>query len=263
VKLKGKIAIVVGGSQGAGHAYVLALAREGAQVVAAARTMGKAGEAGTLSGVVKDAEGEGFKVLGLTCDMEKEDDVRRLVDQVIAKFGRIDILVNAAGIYPRHDTLTMSLDDWDRTMRVNTRGPYLTMRAVAQHMIKQRSGSIINLTSLSGQHHPKRDSGAHLNLCVYGVSKAALDRLTTYFAEELRPYNIAVNSISPGAALTENWRKIDPEGYNATLKSGAGNPATPEGLGGPIVYLAQQSAETLSGQVLHTNTFRKSWAVNG
>jgi NAD(P)-dependent dehydrogenase (short-subunit alcohol dehydrogenase family) len=261
MKLKGKVALVTGGSQGAGRAYVLALAREGARVVAIARTLSRPGEPhapGTLGGIVHEARNEGHEVLGLACDLEREEDINRVVEQVVANYGRIDVLVNNAGIFTHHDGLAMTTAEWDRTMNINVRGAWLVLRAVAPHMIRQRAGSIVSLTSLAAISS-ERGSQGHVDLSVYAVSKAALNRMTTWFAEELKPWGIAVNAISPGAALTDSWKRIDPAAFEATRSSGKGNEPTPEVLGPPVVYLAQQSAAALTGQILHTNTFGKSW----
>jgi NAD(P)-dependent dehydrogenase (short-subunit alcohol dehydrogenase family) len=259
--LKDQVALVVGASQGSGRAYVLALARAGARVIAAARTVSKPGQAdstSTLEGIAREAGREGYSVDVIACDVERDADVHGMVEQIIARYGRIDAVVVSAGIYPRHDAFAISPDDWDHTMRVNVRGPYLVIREVAPHMIKQGTGSITVLTSKSAEPN-EHGSPAHVNLMLYGVSKAAVNRLTTWFAAELSPHGIAVNAISPGAALTDNWRRIDPEQFEEFVRAGTGNPATPEVLGPPIVYLAKQNATTLTGEILHTNTFGETW----
>jgi NAD(P)-dependent dehydrogenase (short-subunit alcohol dehydrogenase family) len=260
-ELEGRVVLVVGASQGSGRAYVLALARAGAQVVAAARTLSKPGEpdsTSTLEGIARQAAREGHSVDVIACDVERDTDVRDMVGQIVARYGRIDAAVVSAGIYPRHNALAISPEEWDHTMHVNVRGPYFVIREVAPHMIKQGAGSITVLTSKSAEPS-EHGSPPHVNLLLYGVSKAAVNRLTTWFAAELGPHGIAVNAISPGAALTDNWRRIDPDQYEEFVRAGTGNPATPEVLGPPIVYLAKQSAATLTGQILHTNTFGTSW----
>jgi NAD(P)-dependent dehydrogenase (short-subunit alcohol dehydrogenase family) len=260
-QLKDKVAVVVGASQGSGRAYVLALARAGAHVVAVARTLSVPGEpdsSSSLEGVARQAGREGFSVDTMPCDIEHDAEVHDLVERIIARHGRIDAVVVAAGIYPRHDAQAISPEDWDHTMNVNVRGPYFVIREVVPHMIDQGAGSITVLTTKSAEP-TEHGSPAHVNLMLYGVSKAAVNRMTQWFAAELAPHGVAVNAISPGAALTENWRRIDPEQYEAFVKAGTGNAATPEVLGPPIVYLAQQSAATLTGQILHTNTFGTTW----
>jgi NAD(P)-dependent dehydrogenase (short-subunit alcohol dehydrogenase family) len=260
-QLKGKVVVVVGASQGSGRAYVLALARAGAKVVAVARTLSVPGEpdsSSSLEGIARQAGREGFSIDTIACDIKRDAEVHDLVEGIVVRYGRIDAVVVAAGVYPRHDALAISPEDWDHTMNVNVRGPYFVIREVAPHMIEQGAGSITVLTSKSAEP-TEHGSPAHVNLMLYGVSKAAVNRMAQWFAAELAPHGIAVNAISPGAALTDNWRRIDPEQYEEFVKAGTGNAATPEVLGPPIVYLAQQSAATLTGQILHTNTFGVTW----
>jgi 3-oxoacyl-[acyl-carrier protein] reductase len=260
MQLKDKVALVVGASQGSGRAYVVALAREGAKVIAAARTLTKPSEpdsTSTLEGIAREAEREGLSVDTFACDVERDADVRDMVERTVADHGRIDVLVFAVGIYPRHDALTITAEEWDRVMDVNVRGAYYLVRSVAPHMIAQGSGSIVLLTSACAS--TTGGASGHQDLLMYGISKAAVNRLTTWFADELRPNGIAVNAFSPGTTLTQTMRRLYPEKYEEYLKSGFGNIPTPEVLGPPIIYLAQQSAKTLTGQILHRNTFGSGW----
>jgi 7-alpha-hydroxysteroid dehydrogenase len=260
--LSGKVAIVTGASAGIGRAYALALAGAGATVVAAARTLGTAGEdppaRNTLAEVVQAARGLPGRIYAQPCDMEVEADVARMVQQAAANFGRLDILVNNAAIYPRYDAFEADAEQFDRYMRINVRGPYLAIRSAAPLMIRQGAGSIVNMTSASAQPVP-RDHPAHERLMVYGLTKAALNRLTSYMAEELRPHGVAVNGLSPGAVLTDAWAVADLAGMEAAKASGWGKPPTPEVMGPALVHLAGQTAETLTGQILHTDEFGKSW----
>jgi len=230
--LEGKVAIVTGASAGIGRAYALALAGAGATVVAAARTLGRTD--------------------GGTPEHNSLAEVAGLVDETATKFDRIDILVNNAGIMARHRPFEVDTDEWDRIMRVNVRGPYLTIRDVAPHMIRQGSGSIVNVTALAAAFLPKGDRAQ--GSVVYAVSKAALNRLSFYMAEELKPHGIAVNALSPGVVRTDTALVLNP-------KAGPewGKPATPEVLGPALIHLAQQTAATLTGQVLHTDEFGESW----
>jgi NAD(P)-dependent dehydrogenase (short-subunit alcohol dehydrogenase family) len=265
VELAGKVAIVTGASKGIGRAYALALAQAGATVVATARMLGAAQEdvpEHTLAGLVASArQGQlAGRVVAAACDLEVEDDIVRMVDQALANFGTVDVLVNNAGLYPHHDPLAVTVEEWDQIMRVNVRAPYLTIRQVAPHMIQQGRGSIINVTSRSaGFTHRERDRAAHDGLFVYGVSKAALNRLTTYFAEELRPHSVAVNALSPGGVLTDMWRQVAPADFEAARLSGKGKQPVPEVMGPALLYLAGQTAATMTGQILHTDTFGTTW----
>ena len=259
-QLKDKVALVVGASQGAGRAYVLALAREGAQVIAAARTLSKPGEpnsTSTLEGIAREAALQGHNVDTIACDVERDADVRDMAECVETHYGRIDVVVFAVGIYPRHDPFTITPEEWDRVMHVNARGAYFVIRSMAPRMIAQRSGSIILITSAAAG--TTGGAPAHDELMMYGVSKAALNRLTTWFADEFRPYGISVNAFSPGTLLSDTMHRTYPAKYEEHIRAGTGSPATPEVLGPPIIYLAQQNATTMTGQILHANTFGSSW----
>src|SRR5438094_3131745 len=162
--LRDRVAIVVGASRGIGRAYALALARAGAAVVVAARTV-RPPEApevaavpagrrhlfgllpGTIGEVARAIESEGGRALAVECDIRREDDVRRLIERTLAELGRIDVLVNNAAVFPRYESLAVPLEDWDYNLAVNVRGPYLTMRHVLPHMMERRSGSISNMSS--------------------------------------------------------------------------------------------------------------------
>lgn len=260
MQLKDKVSLVVGASQGSGRAYVIALAREGARVIAAARTLSEPSEPDstyTLEGIAREAAREGLCVDTISCDVESDVEVHDLVERTVAKYGRIDVVVFAVGIYPRHDALTITAEEWDRVMDVNARGAYFVIRSVAPHMIAQGSGSIVLLTSACAD--TTGGASGHQDLLMYGISKAAVNRLTTWFADEFRPHGIAVNAFSPGTTLTQTMRRLYPEKYEEHLQSGFGNLPTPEVLGPPIVYLAQQCARTLTGQILHRNNYGSGW----
>jgi NAD(P)-dependent dehydrogenase (short-subunit alcohol dehydrogenase family) len=256
MELDGKVAIVTGASAGIGRAYALALAGEGATVVALARTEGDATAPtrNSLAEVVAAASGLPGRVVGRRCDVANESDLPEAVDGVAAEFGRIDILVNNAGLMWRFDPLAISTADWDAVIRVNLRAPYLAIRAAAPHMIRQGSGSIINITAKAAQFIPKGERASDGTL-VYAVSKAGLDRMSFFMAEELREHGIAVNALSPGIVLTDTALA----GRSAASLAGIGKPPTAEVLGPALLYLARQSAATFTGQILHTDEFGKSW----
>ncbi|WP_174273451.1 SDR family NAD(P)-dependent oxidoreductase [Sphingomonas bacterium] len=254
MELGGKVAIVTGAGAGIGRAYALALAAAGAKVVAIARTLGlgRNGEAanGGLAEVVRAGSGLPGRIYAQVCDVGDEAALVRTIDEAGANFGRIDILANNAAIMDAHDTFDITGEAWDAMMRVNVRAPYLAIRQAAPFMMRQRSGSIINITARGGDFLA-RDDPAHHRLLPYGVSKAALNRLSHFMAEELRPHGIAVNALSPGVVLTRP---------SAAGFAGA-KPATPEILGPALIFLARQSAETLTGKILHTDEFGKSWGA--
>ena len=262
--LRGKVAIVTGASAGIGRAYALALADAGATVIAAARRLGGslAGKLGTskdeetnantLATLVKQSDALPGRIHAQMCDMEIESDIVRLVDHTAVNFGHIDVLVNNAAMLARFDSLNIEGEAWDRVMTTNVRAPYIVIREAAPHMIKRKSGSIINITAAVGNMTPKTNYPGFL---AYGVSKAALNRLSYFMAHELKPHGIAVNCLSPGVVASESALRANPN----VATSGTHKPCTPEVLGPALLHLAQQSAETLTGQILHTDEFQKTW----
>jgi len=122
----------------------------------------------------------------------------------------------------------------------------------------QRSGSIVNITSAVARP-TEFGSAGHTGLMPYCVTKAALDRMTHFFSEDLRAHNVAVNALSPGMVLTDTWLTVAPQDAAAAEKAGYARHPTPEALGPAVVCLAQQTAATLTGQILHTNDYGKTW----
>ena len=255
----GKIAIVTGASSGVGRAYALALAGAGATVVDAARSVGEltseGPERGTLAEVISAAKGSSGRVLGLACDVTVEQDIVRLIAQTVANFGQIDILVNNAGAYPRYDSLVIGEADWDALMKLNLRSAYVAIREAAPHMIERRRGSIVNITAGASGHFPNT-GGAHEGMLLYALTKAALNRLTTFMADELSPHGIAVNALSPGVVRTDVWNEL---GTAEQVAAMTGKPATAEVLGPPLLYLAAQDAGGTTGQIVHSDTFGRDW----
>jgi 3-oxoacyl-[acyl-carrier protein] reductase len=265
MELNGKVALVTGASAGIGRAYALALAGAGATVVAVARTLGEPGtsepQPNTLVDTVRRAEGLPGQVHAQRCDMEIEADIARVIGETIADHGRLDILVNNAALLTQFEPLTVSCDDWDRMLRVNLRGPYLAIRHAAPQMKRQRAGSIVNITARGALSLPAADfmpkaERTFDGTLVYAVAKAGLNRLSFFMSEELRPSDIAVNALSPGFVATDTALAKNPR-----LKELGGKDATPEVLGPALLHLAVQTAGTMTGQVLHTDDFRKSWGV--
>jgi NAD(P)-dependent dehydrogenase (short-subunit alcohol dehydrogenase family) len=261
--LAGKVALVTGASKGIGRAYMQALADAGAIAVGIARTMGtpKPGSdpaKNTLVEVVRSVAARGGKAHAIACDIEQEADIKRAIDEIVGNFGRIDVVINNAAMFPHYETLDITVEEWTQNLNVNLLAPYLVTRHAVRHMIRQRSGSIINLTSLVAKEAPFNSPG-HNGLMPYCVTKAALNRLTTFFAEEFRQYNIAVNGLSPGVVLTETFLTVAPQDAANFDKMGIAKQPTPDKLGPPLIYLAQQTAETMTGQIVHTDTFRKEW----
>jgi len=256
MSLQGKVAIVTGASAGIGRAYALALAAAGATVVAAARRLGNAADdapdAHTLATLVQAAQGLPGRIVAQPCDVALEADIVQLVRRAVADFGTVHVLVNNAASLWKQPSLQITGETWDRVMATNVRGPFVAIREAAPHMIRQRAGSIINITAGVGNLTPNSN---YPNFLAYGVSKAGLNRLTCFMAAELKPHGIAVNSLSPGVVASESALAANPN----VLKAGTHKPCTPEVLGPALLYLCEQTADTITGQILHTDEFRKRW----
>lgn len=190
MKLEGKTAIITGAGSGIGRGLALALAGEGVRVVICGRRIGKLDE--TLN-LIRSQGGEG---LAVQADISEEPDIQQVVDSALQRYGRVDILINNAGISDGAPLHELGADDWDRIMATNLRGPFLGMRAVLPHMRAQRSGHIINISSESGLEYYQGDGA-------YGTSKHALNDLGEYVQRENQDYNIRVNTICPGMVVTE------------------------------------------------------------
>jgi NAD(P)-dependent dehydrogenase (short-subunit alcohol dehydrogenase family) len=243
VSLAGKVALVVGASQGVGRAYALGLAAAGVHVAAVARkVLPSAGETACLREVMEAGRALGPPILGLGADISRKEDISRVVDETMASLGRIDILVLNA-VYARFsDAFDVPDEDWERSFALNVRAPYTFIKLVAPQMMDRRAGSIICMSTRGSLPIPIDDS-AHKGLLAYGTSKAAFNRIATYFSEELKPYNIAVNMLSPGKVA----------------ELAGGKDPTPEQFAPPLLYLARQTAETMTGQFRNTTDWNVSW----
>jgi NAD(P)-dependent dehydrogenase (short-subunit alcohol dehydrogenase family) len=257
MELNGKVAVLIGGSAGVGRAYTLALAGAGATVIAAARSLGSVGDEpaakNTLAHVVKGGDGLSGRVYAQVCDAQIESDIERTIEQTVVNFGRIDVLVNCAALMTQFEPFQIGREDWDRIMQLNVRGPYVAMRYAAPHMMRQRRGSIINITARAATLMPKGQR-VYDGTLLYAVSKAALNRLMFSVSEELKPHGVAVNALSPGIVATDTALAATPN-----LREFGGKEPTAEVLGPALLHLAKQTAQTLTGQVLYTDDFGKTW----
>jgi 3-oxoacyl-[acyl-carrier protein] reductase len=189
MQLEGKITIVTGAGRGIGRAIALALAKNGSDVVVAARTKSE------ISEMAKDIERIGRKSLAVPTDVSDENDVQNLIQKTIQQFGRIDILVNNAGIGSFGKVQDLSVRDFDRMWAVNMRGVFLCTRAVLPHMTKQNSGDIVNISSLAGRN-------AFIGGAGYAATKWALIGFSRCLMLEVREHNIRTVVICPGSVDT-------------------------------------------------------------
>ena len=248
--LNGKVALVVGGHGGIGKAIALGLADVGADVAVASRNL----EA--LEGVVKEIEAKKKKSLAVTVDITDEKQVAEMADMVVKAFSRIDILVNAAGLAIRKPADTFPIDEWQKVMDINTRGTFLCCQAVGRVMIKQKSGKIINVSSVRGRY------GLPAGYAAYCPSKGAVDTLTRTLACEWAKHNVLVNAIAPTVVETDLTKDAlaDPAfAKQMRDRIPMGKWALPEDIVGPTIFFASDASNFVTGQVLYIDGGVTTW----
>lgn len=235
--MKGKVAIVTGASSGIGRATAAALARDGATVVAVGRIEKE------LTALARESDGT---IKSHLADLHEFSQLERVVTETIDEHGKIDCLVNAAGIIRNGTIENTTIDDWDRVMNINLRSLFLLTQRCVPHLAKTK-GNIVNVSSVAGTR-------AFPNVLAYCVSKAATDQLTRCAALELGPKGIRVNAVNPGVVVTNLHRRsgMDEEGYAAFLERSKethpiGRVGTPEEVADLICFLASDKAGWITG----------------
>ncbi|KLU62265.1 2-dehydro-3-deoxy-D-gluconate 5-dehydrogenase [Peptococcaceae bacterium CEB3] len=240
-RLVGKMALITGGGRGIGKAISVALAEAGATIIIMDKDEVSARNA------IYEIQGNGGSAFFLKGDVTSNKDVIEVVKQVVKQLGRIDVLVNDAGIVRNVKAEEMSWSDWFDVINVNLNGLFLMCQQVGRQMIKQKNGSIINISSMSANivNWPQPQ-------CSYNAAKAAVSHLTKSLAMEWAMHNIRVNAIAPGYisteltkyGLTTEWGKT---WIDLTPQKRVG---TPEELGGLAVYLASEASSYVTGSII-------------
>jgi len=242
VDLKDRVAMVTGGSRGIGRACALALARAGARVVIT-YAGNEAAAQETLS-LLEKASGQ---ARALKFDVSDTGACQAAVEQVVKELGRLDVLVNNAGVAVDGLVMRVKDADWDLQLDTNLKGPFALIRAACRPMMKQRSGAIVNITSVVGEM-------GNAGQAAYSASKAGMIGLTRSVARELASRNIRVNAVSPGFVDTDMTAKIGGEVRQRLLQ---GIPlerlGTAEEVASAVVFLASDLASYITGEVLKVN----------
>jgi NAD(P)-dependent dehydrogenase (short-subunit alcohol dehydrogenase family) len=237
--LAGKCAVVVGGTSGIGRAIALGLASAGANVVASSRSKQAVGS------IADCLEQHGVKSLRIISDVLDRSSLQSLHDAVLSAFGRIDILVNSAGITKRVPTLDCSEDLWQSIMNVNLNGTLRACQIFGATMLQQKRGRIINIASLS-------TFVAFHEVAAYGASKAAVGALTRSLAVEWAAYGVCVNAIAPGIFPTDLNRELldSPRGKELHARTPMGRFGTVEEIVGAAIFLASDESAFTTGQII-------------
>lgn len=247
MEISGKTAIVTGGARGIGRAVVLSLAKRGANLVVADLDLGFARTVET------EIRNIGCDHLTVKTDVTKKDEVHKMVQKAIQKFKRIDILVNSAGIVLESPITETEEKDWDALLQVNLKGVFLCCQIVAREMMKQRSGKIVNISSMAGKTGPALEGA-------YATSKSGVITFTKVLAQELGPYGINVNTVCPGLIETDMLNRVcekvsalkgvSVEGLRDHLISciPLGRLGNPEDVANLILFLASEQANYITGE---------------
>ena len=238
--LSGKVAVITGASRGIGRQTALTLASAGATVVLTSR-----GDA--AAAVAAEVTSAGGQALALAADVADADAVQRVVETTTERFGRLDVLVNNAGITRDQLLLRMKRDDWDAVLATNLTGTFLCTQAVLKTMLKQRSGRIISISSVVGQSgNPGQTNYAATKAGIIGFSKA--------LAREVASRSITVNVVAPGLIDTDMTRDISSDAQaNWASAIPLGRLGTPEDVAAAVCFLASDAAGYITGQVLAVN----------
>lgn len=241
-RLEGRSALVTGAAAGIGRAIAEAFAGEGADVAILDRDAGRLGE------VERELAGQGRRIVSLACDLADAAAAREAVDKAIHGLGKVDVLVNNAGMLAPGDLLTLSLEDFDKVLAVNLRAPFVVGQAVARHMVHRGlKGAIINMSSVNAVL-------AIPGQLAYVTSKGGINQLTKTMALGLAPHGIRVNAIGPGSIMTDILKGVvasEEARRNVLARTPLGRIGEPAEVAKVAVFLASDEASYLTGQTIY------------
>lgn len=241
IDLSGNVALVTGAGRGIGAAIAKKLGEAGADIVLVSRTKVE------LQKVAEQIRPYNVRTMIRVCDVGDENSIKNTVAAVIKEFGHIDILVNNAAVNYREKAFEVDLEHWDTIMRVNLKGYFLMAREVARHMVRNRKGSIINISS------ELSFVGVAEGQVAYSTSKAAINQLTRVLAAEWAESNVRVNTVAPGLTETELITELLAKpGYRERAESNIPlkRLGLPEDIADAVLFLASDAAQFITGQIL-------------
>jgi len=242
MRFKDQVAIITGAARGIGRSITLALVGEGAKVVPVDV------DREALQNLRAEVEKRGGQALPVACDISKSSDVERMVEEVLKAFGRIDLLVNNAGIIRRGTIETVTEEDWDRVIAINLKGTFNCCKAVVGPMKRQGSGKIVNVSSIAGKLGDINSAPG------YGSSKAGADALMKALARQLAPSGIRVNAVAPHAIETEMSAQWSDERRREIIAGiPLGRLGRPEDVADAVLFLASDAASFITGEILDVN----------
>ncbi|MED3552224.1 3-oxoacyl-[acyl-carrier-protein] reductase [Cytobacillus praedii] len=242
MKLEGKVALVTGASRGIGREIALGLAKQGADVV-----VNYSGSEERANQVVAEIKELGRNAIAVQCDVSNGESVANMVKATIDTYGKLDILVNNAGITKDNLLMRMKEEEWDDVININLKGVFLCTKAVTRQMMKQRSGRIINISSIVGVSGNPGQAN-------YVAAKSGVIGLTKTTAKELSSRGITVNAIAPGFITTDMTDKLTEDVKDLMLKQiPLARFGEPSDIANVVVFLASEDSRYMTGQTLHVD----------
>ncbi len=250
--LEGKVAIVTGASRGIGKAIALGLANAGAKVIVTARTVEESAMiGGSIMKTTEEIKKRGGWALPVQTNIADESSVESMVQKALSEVGRIDVLINNAGISVRKPFKDLTLKEWDLVFRINLRGLVACTKSVLPAMMEQRCGHIVNISSIAAITINYPITGL-----VYDVSKAAINRLTWGLAEEVKEYNIAVNAFMPENTKSDGWMMVNPEIDKSEWQ-------TTDLWSDNVIFLVTREPQQFNGKVLTAQDIEREMEAIG